>query len=152
MAKTYVPTAAGFGPAIGSGGPTFEKTTDDKAGFGGVGPPSNRTILPLFLYDSSAASGATSSCRIPLDCEILAIDGRCESGSTPTFVLSVTLGSFTSSARALDGTLVTSLTPLEKSVLKAGDTLTVTFGAASGTIVDAQVVVYVQVIGAAPNA
>lgn len=150
MAKTYVPTAAGFGPNV-VGGATAEQTPNNVIGMGGVGPPSNRAMIPLFLYDSSAANGDTSSCRIPVDCEILAIDGRCESGTTPTFVLSVTQGSFTSSARALGGALVTTLTSLEKSILKKGDTLTVTFGAASGTIVDAQVVVWVQTIGETPN-
>lgn len=150
MAKSYVPTAAGFGPQV-VGGPTTEQTADNKAGFGGVGPPSNRGLISLFIYDSSAASGDTSSCLIPVDCEILAIDGRCESGTTPTFVLSVTQGSFSSSVRPLTGGFVTSLTTLEKSILKKGDTLTATFGAASGTIVDAQVVVWAQVIGESPN-
>lgn len=151
MAKTYVPTAAGFGPNV-VGGPTAEQTPNNVIGLGGVGPPSNRGLIPLFLYDSAAANGDTSTCRIPVDCEVLAIDGRCESGTTPTFILSVTQGAFVSSVRALTGGFVTSLSTLEKSILKKGDTLTVTFGAASGTIVDAQVVVWCQTIGEAPNA
>lgn len=151
MPNAYQPTAAGFGQVPGDGGAQFDKTADNVVGFGGAGPPSNRSVVALRIFKGTAANAATATCRIPFDCEIVAIEGNSTSGTTPTFTLS-SVSPFASVAHPLDGTLITSLTPLEKTILKRGNLLTATLNNGGGNTVDAQVTVWVQAIGLPTNA
>lgn len=151
MAKDYIPTAAGFGPTTGGSGPVVSQTPNNQVGFGGEGAPENRHSVPLRILRGTAANAATSTTRVPFDCKVLAIEGNSTSGTTPTVTLSVTVGDFTSQARSLDGTLQTNLITGETKILKAGSLLTATWGNGGGNTIDAQVTVWVQVIGVTPN-
>jgi hypothetical protein len=152
MANDYQPTAIGMGPLTGGGGPLVTRTPDGVIGIGGEGPPRNGGVVPLRIVRGTAADTNTATCRIPFDCEIVAIEANATSGTTPTVTLS-SAGSpgFSSTARAMDGSFYTNLITGEKALLKAGQLLTATFNNGGGNTVDAVVVVWVQVIGVSPN-